>query len=242
MTPIFKAYIEVSSEFRKSNASQKSVEKLYDLCYELEKSPRNYDENFVLCNAYFLLGLYRSAYEIFKTIADTTKPKEVAKLYVWEQKAKSHENNFAIKDLRQFRTKKPKINFNLNDFYLSDKENTYFYNKNEVIIFNKSLKTEKFSVFVYQNYGFKAYFEQISAYLAYLSDCKTELIAFFNEKMNEQVDADWYDALDIFGAKLGVGANGNLFAEIALGDTLFPDHILDIELDNQIFTSISLDG
>lgn len=244
MTPIFKTYVEVSNEFRKSNASEQSVEKLYDLCYELEKATRNREEDFILCNIYFLLGFHRSAYEIFKTIADKSNPKDVSKLYVWEQKANSHENNFIIKDLRKFRTKKVQNKFKPKDFVPSEEENTFLLKKDEIIIFNKVVDTTDFMLFVHKNYHFKENFNRISEYLIWLADCKTELISFFNQKVADGFSADdsWYDSLDVYSALVGIDDKGNLFAQISMGDTFFPDHILDVEAENQSFINIGLDG
>lgn len=244
MTPIFKSFIDVSNEFRKSNASKQSVEKLYDLCYELEKTERNREEDFILCNIYTLLGFHRSAYEIFKTIADKSNPKDVSKLYVWEQKANSHENNFIIKDLRKFQTRKKQNKLRLKDFIPSGEENTFLLKKDEIIIFNKVVDTSDFSVFIHKNHNFQENFDQISEYLLWLSDCKTELIAFFNQKMKPDilVDNSWYDSLDVYCALVGIDDKRNLFTEISMGDTLSPDHILEVEIENYSFISIELNG
>ena len=95
-----KNYIEISNEFRKSNASKESVEKLYDLLYDLENSTRSKNDDLTLSNVYSLLGFHLSAYEVFKSIADLNDKKSTSKLYVMEEKAKSHKNNFVIKDIR----------------------------------------------------------------------------------------------------------------------------------------------
>ena len=92
-----KQYIEFSNAFRKSNGSKESVENIYNLLYELENVNKTKEDNLVLSNVYILLGFHKSAYEVFKETVELSNNKEVSKLYVMEQKAKSHENNFIIK-------------------------------------------------------------------------------------------------------------------------------------------------
>ncbi len=101
-----KEYIEISTEFRNSKKSNESIGKLYDLLYEMEKIERTDNENKILSNLYSLLGYHLFSYETYKPLVDLTNKKDVKRLYVLEQKAKSHGNNFIIKDIRKFRKKK----------------------------------------------------------------------------------------------------------------------------------------
>ena len=95
-----KDYIEISNEFRKSKASKESVGRLYDFLDELKSAERTKNDDFILSNVYSLLGFHQSAYETFKSVADLTDRKSASKLYVLEDKAKSHKNDFNIKNIR----------------------------------------------------------------------------------------------------------------------------------------------
>ncbi|MFW2581589.1 hypothetical protein [Aliarcobacter butzleri] len=53
-----KEYINSSTEFKNSNGSKESIEKLYDLLYKLEKIDRTKNEDLLLSNVYTLLGFY----------------------------------------------------------------------------------------------------------------------------------------------------------------------------------------
>lgn len=245
MTEIFKRYIELSNAFRKSNGSTQSVENLYDLLYELDGKQRNKEEDFILCNVYFLLGFYLSAYEIFREIADLSNPKDASKLYVWKEKSQTHANKFIIKDLRKFSKKQAQKSFQISDFKLI-KENMYQLEKGEVIIFNQSLSKDKFKIFTAENLSLEACFDNISDYLNWLSDAKNELIDFYNHQLSphtdEQADDNWYYALEVYSARIIIDNQGNISAEIATGDTITPDHILDIELENKTVVSMNFDG
>lgn len=242
-----KDYIEISNDFRKSKASAKSVEKLYDLLYDLESSSRTKNDNLTLSNVYSLLGFHQSAYEVFKSVTDLNDKKTTSKLYVMEEKAKSHKNNFVIKDVRKFRQKNGQTKLLATDFLVSEtEENKFKIVDKDIIIFNKVLKNEKVEIFIYGNHQIEDYASKIIDYIFWLGDCKSELIAFYNSELSEDIQEDanddWYDTFEVFGVRVIVGQNGNLYAEISIGDDLVPDHILDIEIEEQKLTGMNYDG
>ncbi len=242
-----KDYIEVSNEFRKSKGSKESVGKLYDLLEEMEKSNRTKNDDLTLSNIYTLFGFHQSAYEIFKSAADLTDRENASRLYVLEEKAKSHKNNFIIKDVRKLSGKNEKTKLLPTDFAIAKPDNSKFSIINKkVVIFNKVVKNDKIEIHLYGNHKFEDYADKIIGYIYWLGDCKNELIEFYNSELSEYTEEtandDWYDTLEIFSARIIVGQNGNLYAEISGGDDFSQDHILDIEIENETITSMNYDG
>ena len=242
-----KDYIEISNEFRKSNASKESVEKLYDLLYDLQSSSRTKNEDLTLSNLYSLLGFHQSAYETFKSVADLTDRKNTSKLYVMEEKAKSHKNNFIIKDIRKFRQQKDQTKLLTTDFLLSTtEENKVSMVDKDIVVFNKVVKNDKVEIFIYGQHKLENFADKIIDYIFWLADCKKELIEFYNNELSEDsgevANNDWYDTLEIYSARIIVGQNGNLYAEISGGDDFSQDHILDIEIENETITGMNYDG
>ena len=242
-----KDYIEFSNEFRKSNASKESVDKLYDLLYDLENSKRTANDNLILSNVYSLLGFHLSAYEVFKSVPDLIDKKTTSKLYLMEEKAKSHKNNFAIKDIRKFRQKNEQTKLSITDFVKSERgDNTFTIIEKEVVVFNKIVENKKIQISIYGNHKIEDYANKIIDYIFLLGDCKIELIEFYNNELSEVTEEtannNWYDTLEILSVNIGVAVNGNLFAEISAGDDFAPDHILDIEMDEQKVTEMNYDG
>ena len=242
-----KDYIEISNEFRKSNASKESTEKLFDLLYDLENSTRTKNDDLTLSNVYSLLGFHLSAYEIFKSNADLNDKKTTSKLYVMEEKAKSHKNNFAIKDFRKYRQKNQQTKLIKTDFKFSETEkNTLTIIDKDITIFNKVVKNEKIEIGFYGNHNIEDYIEKIIDYIFWLGDCKKELIKFYNKELSEETDEkadnDWYDTLEVYSVNIGIAENGKLFAEISVGDDFASDHILDIEIEEQKITEMNYDG
>jgi len=241
-----KEYIEASNEFRKSDNSQESIAKLYDLLYELETMSRTKNEDVTLANIYSLLGFHQSAYEVFKTTVDSSDRKTITKLYGLEEKAKSHENNFIIKDLRKYRQKKAQVSLLPTDFVpLETGGHNYKIADKEIIIFNKVVKKGKVDIYL-PNQQMKPYVDKVIRYLNWLSDCKSELIAFYNHwdkrEMADVVNDDWYDSLDVYRVSITVGQNESLYADIATGGVHFQDHLLDIETENESIVAMNYDG
>lgn len=242
-----KDYIEIADEFRTSNASKKSVEKLYDLLYHLENSPRTKNEDLILSNVYGLLGFHLSAYQVFKSVADLNDKKAISKLYMMEEKAKSHQNDFVIKDIRKYKQKNGQTKLSTNDFRGAETaENKLTIVDKDVVIFNKIVKNKKIAISLYGNHKIENYIDKIIDYIFWLGDCKIALIEFYNGELSEYTkevaNDDWYDTLEILSTHIGVTVNGNLFAEISAGDDFAPDHILDIEIDEQEITGMNYDG
>lgn len=238
-----KEYIEFSNEFRKSNGSKESVEKIYDLLYELESIAKSKQENLVLSNVYILLGFHRSAFGVFKEVADSKNTKDVSKLYVLEQKAKSHENNFIVKDLRKFREKQNRSKLTVNDFSQLKDANEFEVSENKAVIFNK-IKTGEISIYLPDS-GFENYSDQIIEHIFWLGDCKKDLIEFYNENNDfteETADGDWYDNLEIYRSRITIDISGNIETILSIGDHFSQDHILDVEMTNKKIVSMNYDG
>lgn len=242
-----KDYIEISNEFRTSKASKESVGKLYDLLHDLENSNRTKNDDLTLSNVYSLLGFHLSAYEVFKSVADLKDKKAVSKLYVMEEKAKSHKNNFIIKDIRKLRQKIEQTKLSINDFLVSEiEENKVTIVEKDVVVFNKIVKNEKIEIFIYGDHKFEDYVSKITNFIFWLGDCKKELIKFYNEELAEETgetaNADWYDTLEVYSLNIGVAVDGKLFAEISAGDDFVSDHILDVEIEENKIIEMNYDG
>lgn len=244
-----KEYIDVSTEFRKSNSSKKSLGKLFDLLYELEKVNRSHNEEKILSDIYTLLGFHQSAYETYKPTVDLTNRKETKKIYTLEQKAKSHGNNFTRKDIRKLRKRVEQVKLLAEDFKIDENEenkNKFLLKCKDIVVFNKPVKNDKFEIYIYGNHKFEDYKVKIIEYISWLGSCRNVLIEFYNLELSEHIDEianeDWYDTLEVFSVRIIVGQNGKLFAEISGGDQFMSDHILDIETEEQKITEMSYDG
>ncbi|MDR2945692.1 MAG: hypothetical protein LBV79_02960 [Candidatus Adiutrix sp.] len=120
------------------------------------------------------------------------------------------------------------------------------------VIFGKTLHCEpdgeSFIVAIHNGLALENCLPQISGYINWLGfECKNDLIAFYNAHVaagnSARADDAWYEALEIYGVKIYVDKDAKLSADIAFGDTHFPDHILDVSVnEHQFCGDIGLDG
>ena len=239
-------YIEYSVNFRKSNNSEESISKLYDLLYELEKVEKTDNNKRILTNIYSLLGYYQSAYDLCKTFIDLDDRKQFKKNYTLEQKAKSHGNNFIIKDIRKLRVENKQSELLPKDFSIDPKNQNTFITQKEIVIFNKKMEQDKFKLYIDENNKFENFSTKIIEYINWLSNTKNQLIEFYNSELgkytNDIANQDWFDTLEIYRTTIILGKNGKLFAEISGGDSFMSDHILDIETEGKEIIEMRYDG
>jgi hypothetical protein len=241
-----KKYVELSNEFKKDNKSQEIIKKLYDFMNLLQKD-ENKDNEMILVYVYRLLAYHKKAYDLYLKIYDKNDQKQKSKLFDMEQMSKSHGDNFAIK-----LKKKPEINkavnYHVNDFVennIIDEYRNYVLNKT-CVIFNQIFDNEPLEIRLYKNFTLSEYIVQINNYIHWLGgDCGTKLIDYFNKNMifaEEEVNNEWYEALEIYSVSIVLTKNKKLCATIACGDNIFMDHILDIETKEDKIWSMNIDG
>lgn len=182
---IIERYHALTRLFRQNSnrGNHAVIAQLYDLKTELETQPRTVQEDLVLSGLYTLLELHQSAYETFKPHADPRNPKDIAKLYKLEQKAQSHGNTFALKDIRKTRTARAQPRLELRDFTEQEMENgiTVFFINKPLIIFNKPIEDNESATIELPADTLPAQLPRIQAYLDWLADCRKLLITFYNK-------------------------------------------------------------
>ncbi|MEM9896872.1 MAG: hypothetical protein AAF789_10920 [Bacteroidota bacterium] len=242
-----KAYIDISTEVRKSNRLKESLGPLFDLLYELEQVSRSLNEDKILADIYTLLGFHQSAYQVYQPVADLTNRKEIKKLHTLAQKAKSHANHFATKDVRKLRQKNKQVKLLPKDFKRDKSDaNRWRLQKKEVVIFNKPLNSSKLEVRIAGNHQFEDQGLKIIDYIHWLGSCRDLLIEHYNsawsDHTEENADDDWYDTLEIYSASINVGEDEELTAEVSVRDEFMPDHILDVVIEGKRVVEMNYDG
>lgn len=258
------SFNEILKEFN-ANPTQNNhsaIGKLYDLKDELEQQihQHNFNNDMVLFSVYNTLGLFASAYEIYQKHHHPNTPKIQAQLYKIAQKAKSHGNHFALKDIRQEKAnlKKSKTNIILttDDFKLdleqsTDKDDWFTINK-KIPIFWKEFKSknEKIKVIIPKN-SLESHLSKITEIINHFAYLEPNiLIDYYNNPpqnehsytiQNTQIQADenWFYALEIYGFKICTyGDTHNLSFEVVInmGDIYDINHILTLEFNEaQLF-------
>jgi hypothetical protein len=89
-------YLELSKEFKETNESQKTIEKIYEFIDELERE-ENIDNEIILINIYVLLKYHQKAYDLYKKQYAESEAKAKDILLKLKQKAETSGDKFAIK-------------------------------------------------------------------------------------------------------------------------------------------------
>jgi len=237
-------YITLSKDFRETK-SPESIDKLYSFLDELRLQENDKQATLVLSQVYSLLAFHKSAYETFLKTADKNNPKDTKKLFTMSELAKSHGDNFIVKN----KLKKPVLpkteRLILSDFELKlENENfTSFETDKKLIIFGKLFDNEPLKLCLSKGVKLESCIEKIADYVQWLCDCKKILMKFYNNNdFEDEANDDWYDSLEIIGVLLDVNEKEKIFATLNCGDDFWSDHILDIEIDDKKVVSMGYDG
>ena len=238
-------YITLSKDFRETK-SPESIHKLHLFLDELRLQENDKQAALVLSQVYSLLVFHKSAYEVFLKIADKNNPKDTKKLFTMSELAKSHGDNFLIKNKLK-KTVLPKTKrLILSDFELKNECETFtsFESNNKLIIFGKLFDNNPLRLCLSKGMKLESCIEKIADYVQWLGNCKKFLVDFYNsnDDFEDEADNDWYNSLEIYGVLLDVNVKGNIFATINCGDDFWSDHILDIEIDDKKIVSMGYDG
>lgn len=76
MTELTRNFNVLAQEFKKSNASKESINKLYDLVYELNGRDRNIEENYILASTHWLLGNRYEAEKILEKVLESCEGRQ----------------------------------------------------------------------------------------------------------------------------------------------------------------------
>lgn len=251
---------EILKEFNadSNQHNHSAIGKLYDLKDELETLGKSeqatFDIDMVLFAVYQTLELHESACAIFLKHHDENNQAHISKIYKLVDKAKSHGNRFALKDIRVYQnTIVPQaITLTLDDFLPSDDYNygetddkeAFFIHK-KISILGRYFKSENrhIDVILPKNL-LPTYLPKIQALINHFSLMdKQTLIDYYNnppdnercftvQATNLNADDGWFTLLELYSfqiATYGDSDNPRFFVNISMGDTYDTSHILEME-------------
>ncbi|WP_294358562.1 hypothetical protein [uncultured Clostridium sp.] len=137
----------------------------------------------------------------------------------------------------------------VNNFFLDANDsiknfNCYNINKS-VKILNYVLTNDgydKFKLWVKKDINLTNIIDTINLSLKYISSCKSDLTSFYEKLSGSSVYSNWFDDIEVYSIDLTFISDTDYEAIISCGDTLIPDHLLEIYIDNNKITDIILDG
>jgi len=258
MKDVTKEFINAESEFLKSNGSEKSVEKLYDIIYFLEdvKEP-TFDEEFILAKIYNMLGSNIFASKIMARSLEKSDVIQTAKLKELESKIHSRDiwNIKIYRDLRDSKIKKASTKLTVEDFIISQTNHGSYDVKisekiKNIVILNKNVPNEAVwgdnACFVFSEKKPDLYILLLlSEYIIWLGQIKDEILYFYNGSdiigKLQNVSTDWFDGLRVFNFYISIDENDSFNTQITLYDYLQNDYGFRLKIENFIFKQIEYD-
>lgn len=102
--------------------------------------------------------------------------------------------------------------------------------------------TENFDISVASNIGLKNVLPLLNKYLLWLADCKETLVTYFEEQLGEILLENWYEEIEVFTVSIVINSLDDYGATIAFGESVFSDHIVELDLEKEEIVDNRLNG
>lgn len=82
----------------------------------------------------------------------------------------------------------------------------------------------------------------INKYLDWLSDCRENLITYFEGVLEEDLPINWYDEIEIISFSITINNLNDYGATISFGESVFSDHIIELDFEKEEIIDNRLNG
>ncbi len=79
-------------------------------------------------------------------------------------------------------------------------------------------------------------------YLWQLQNSGEEAARFYGSLLKAPLPDDWFDTLEVYSAEISLASETDYSAVITCGDSIFPDHLLEMYWNQTRVTDVLLDG
>lgn len=79
-------------------------------------------------------------------------------------------------------------------------------------------------------------------YLKWLAWCENEVRCYFTSKLNESLPADWFQNIEVYNASITFVTPEDFGANISFGESIFPDHIVELYFEKYEIVDDGLNG
>ncbi len=249
MENITQIFNTAKAEFKKSNASEQSVEQLYDLIYLLQKQNRNFEEDYILAQLYTLVGNRSAAIEVIKSGEIPANKNEAAQLEkLLSDLEKNIYNVKLYKDLREAKLVKPATQLYLDDILIPGQgEDDYFKitisdTVKYIVVANKNLENNDHNLAIFVSNTLQKSIESDWVYklisqIEWLGKIENDLIDFYNrsdfDNKMENVGKRWFDGLDIMDVSIYIENDETIVTDITFSDYFLSDIGISFSLKDQ---------
>ena len=79
-------------------------------------------------------------------------------------------------------------------------------------------------------------------YLKWLARCENEVRCYFAAKLNESLSTDWFQNIEVYNADITFVTSEDFGAVITFGESIFPDHIVELYFEKYEIDTDRLNG
>ncbi|WP_347053581.1 hypothetical protein [Flavobacterium olei] len=258
MENITEKFIYAKSKFLESNASEDSVEKLYDLIYFLKGlKDITFEEKYILIKIYILVGSRALSSRIIEESLKTSDPFQTIKLKNLQSEMRSEDpwETKVYRDLRDSKIKKDSTKLVIEDLIISQEMYGNYKIKisdkiKNIVILNKNVPNEPVyeddACFIFSDIKpDNNLLEVVIEYIVWLGGAKEDMLFFYNEAnfphKLANVGKDWFDGLSISNFDICIEKNYDFNIEIILHDYFQNDFGFKLKIKNQSFMQIEYD-
>jgi hypothetical protein len=233
----------------------KNSEPLFDVMYELEKTNKSENENYLLAQIYYQLGWKWKCKRFIESYLSTM---EINNLKEWQNLLIKVEKLFELsrfelveyRDLRVAKKRNTSLELLKNDFIVSEDE--YYLrisitpNFDNLILLNKNVPNKEVEFSAEKNSNINHFIIKTNKHFSWTNNIRKELITYYNDNYIDiknsigrldygKADDEWYDGLEVEGVGFHFNSNGKLEATYTVYDYCNMNSGFHIEtLDNTI--------
>lgn len=82
----------------------------------------------------------------------------------------------------------------------------------------------------------------LTNYLEWLTICESKLIDYFRLKLKENLPHDWFKNIEVYSVDITFLALDDFGATISFGESIFPDHVIELDFEQFEIVSERLNG
>lgn len=101
---------------------------------------------------------------------------------------------------------------------------------------------EYFNIYISKNTSMEKVLPIINRYLQWLSDCHEMLVTYFEEQLQEKVPENWYEEIEVIQVSLVINNMEDYGATITFGESIFCDHVIELNLEKEEIEDCILNG
>lgn len=79
-------------------------------------------------------------------------------------------------------------------------------------------------------------------YLKWLAGCENEVRCYFTSKLKESLPAEWFQNIEVYTASITFVTPENFGATISFGESIFPDHVIELHFEKYEIIDNGLNG